>query len=714
MKTKNHMQRLALLAGLIASLAGSAQGATQFYDTSAYATPIWDTGGNFQWGNFSGGPYSSAWTSGNDAVFEGTAGTVTIGSGGVTAHSLFFTNVTGYIITNSAGSTLTLNGSTSNIMTWPGLTATVSVPISGTAGLTVEGGGTLNNLAGPHANSGTVDVGFTTGTNTVLFSNGAAFNTSAGRSLRIGGQAVGGGRNTVTISTPGNSGSPSFRVHGNSQQINVGVDSSDNALIFANGSYTLISGVTGGASGWTIGLTAGNNNSMVVADTNTVVIRSGGTGSFIAVGTIGTNNSLIVTNGGYLRPRRLTAGSGVGGRNNYIKVTGPGTFLDGTDSQSIIEIGRGGSGSTNNYMLIENGAAAGFDNGIAGNRGNLIGPVNGADYNFIRVTGVGSVLTNRNIMPVGIGGISGQNNNSHVITDSTAVGNHFDIYDGALAVENTIYLLGVNSAVNLGNGANVSQMQVQHSTGGSPANTFYGAGVRLTKADSRLNINSGRLIAGTINGTDINLASGPGKVDLLGPAWITTDDSTYDRAVASEITGSGSLTKEGTGRLMLTVSNSFSGLTTVSNGTLHAAVTNSLGTGDLNIISGATVEVPAGVMVAVAALSFDGVVQSPGTYGATGSGANIINDTYFLGTGIVNVLGGTVLPLRITSSTYDANNDQLILKWDSSPGAVYTIENTQNLVDWDNLTTGISSGGITTTRLIDFPQPGTFYRIRKE
>ena len=165
----------------------------------------------------------------------------------------------------------------------------------------------------------------------------------------------------------------------------------------------------------------------------------------------------------------------------------------------------------------------------------------------------------------------------------------------------------------------------------------------------------------------------------------------------------------------MTVSNSYSGLTTISNGTLKAAVTNSLGTGDLNITTGGKVEVPAGVIVAVNSLKYNGgALEAAGTYGATGSGANIINDTYFLGTGIVNVLGGTVLPLRITSSIYDANNDQLILKWDSSPGAVYTIENTQNLVDWDNLTTGISSGGITTTRLIDFPQPGTFYRIRKE
>ena len=76
--------------------------------------------------------------------------------------------------------------------------------------------------------------------------------------------------------------------------------------------------------------------------------------------------------------------------------------------------------------------------------------------------------------------------------------------------------------------------------------------------------------------------------------------------------------------------------------------------------------------------------------------------------------------LQITSVSYDANNDQLTLVWDSVPGATYTIENTQQFVangagtSWDNQTTGIPSGGRTTTKVIDAPSPGTYYRIRKE
>lgn len=67
----------------------------------------------------------------------------------------------------------------------------------------------------------------------------------------------------------------------------------------------------------------------------------------------------------------------------------------------------------------------------------------------------------------------------------------------------------------------------------------------------------------------------------------------------------------------------------------------------------------------------------------------------------------------ITSATYDANQDLLTLVWNSVPGAGYTIENTQDFVHWDSLTAGITSQGGTTTRVIDFPTPGQFYRIRQ-
>lgn len=147
--------------------------------------------------------------------------------------------------------------------------------------------------------------------------------------------------------------------------------------------------------------------------------------------------------------------------------------------------------------------------------------------------------------------------------------------------------------------------------------------------------------------------------------------------VVSEFGGSKSLTKLGNGTLRFsgtTGANTFSGGVTVNNGTLAAEKTGALGTGNvtvaetsltstatLSITSGvlnaiddsailslqsflvggsnfATVSLAASVNETIGGLFFDGVAQSAGTWGATGSGATFINDSWFTGTGILTVV----------------------------------------------------------------------------
>ena len=75
--------------------------ATQY----AAGSITWDNALTAAWAAASGGSYTSQWAGGNDAVFEGSAGTVTLA--GVTAHNLTF-NATGYTL--SGAGTLTLTG----------------------------------------------------------------------------------------------------------------------------------------------------------------------------------------------------------------------------------------------------------------------------------------------------------------------------------------------------------------------------------------------------------------------------------------------------------------------------------------------------------------------------------------------------------------------------------------------------------------------------
>ena len=107
--------------------------------------------------------------------------------------------------------------------------------------------------------------------------------------------------------------------------------------------------------------------------------------------------------------------------------------------------------------------------------------------------------------------------------------------------------------------------------------------------------------------------------------------------------------------------------------------------------------------------------------------ADAATQTITVGPGVGDGTGGplnavqlrTVPTLLITSASYNANQEHLTLTWRSTPGSLYTIENTQGFggngaASWDNLTTGIVSGGTTTTFQIDAPLSGTYYRIRKQ
>ena len=113
----------------------------------------WDNGTTAKWASSTGGPYTSVWTSGNDAVFEGSAGVAFIAAAGVTAHNLTF-NTTGYSILNN---TLTLSGTAPTISTGTGVTATVASVIAGSAGLTKAEGGTLT-LAAANTYSGATTI----------------------------------------------------------------------------------------------------------------------------------------------------------------------------------------------------------------------------------------------------------------------------------------------------------------------------------------------------------------------------------------------------------------------------------------------------------------------------------------------------------------------------------------------------------------------------
>ena len=104
--------------------------------TTLGGAAAWDSSG-LNWSSSNTSVAGAAWTAGKTAIFGGTADTVTIGSA-ITAGGLTF-STTGYTLASGPGGSL----ATASISVDPGLSATVSATLTGTAGLGKAGAGTL-------------------------------------------------------------------------------------------------------------------------------------------------------------------------------------------------------------------------------------------------------------------------------------------------------------------------------------------------------------------------------------------------------------------------------------------------------------------------------------------------------------------------------------------------------------------------------------------
>jgi uncharacterized repeat protein (TIGR02543 family) len=127
-------------------------------------------------------------------------------------------------------------------------------------------------------------------------------------------------------------------------------------------------------------------------------------------------------------------------------------------------------------------------------------------------------------------------------------------------------------------------------------------------------------------------------------------DLTINAVIGSNVTDV--IQDSATSRLVLGGINTYGGDTIVKAGTLAVNGTAIPDTGKLVIHEGGKVA-PSGATEAVGSLFFSSVQQAAGTWGATGSGATNINDTYFTGTGVVSVNSG---PVETYTVSYDANS----------------------------------------------------------
>jgi autotransporter-associated beta strand protein len=113
-----------------------------YYDLSQlYASGggTWDNS-SARWASTAGGAYNNTWTAGKDAVFQGSPGIVTVGSGGVSSVNSIAFATDGYTLTGGA---ITMTGTGGIATATSSGTDIVNSVIGGSVGLNKSGAGTL-------------------------------------------------------------------------------------------------------------------------------------------------------------------------------------------------------------------------------------------------------------------------------------------------------------------------------------------------------------------------------------------------------------------------------------------------------------------------------------------------------------------------------------------------------------------------------------------
>ncbi|MEI6037741.1 MAG: autotransporter-associated beta strand repeat-containing protein, partial [Planctomycetota bacterium] len=239
-------------------------------------------------------------------------------------------------------------------------------------------------------------------------------------------------------------------------------------------------------------------------------------------------------------------------------------------------------------------------------------------------------------------------------------------------------------------------------TGGTWANAgnflvgYSGTGT-LTISGSGLVSVSGTLSKGT-SGT-INLNSGGtlqigvgGAGGVLDVAALTNNGTLiFNRSNASNysgiISGTGSVTKQGSGQLTFNGANSYTGLTTISGGTIALSGTGSIGTGGLNLGSGGVFDIVA-LASSIYSLPSTGNLTGSGTLSGIGHTLAVLG-SFLPGTspGAVTVDTGLVLDLSgATSTTFDITSPSF------TPGT-YDLVNGNGSVHFGSVLSLIFSGG---------------------
>jgi fibronectin-binding autotransporter adhesin len=662
---------------------------------------------NTNWTGAAPGEINAAWVNNAIGIFGVTGGAVDV------ADTIGFTGfgfqADGYTL-SGAGSLVTNAATGSFVSVDAGLTATVNTIISGTGALFKQGAGTLV-LGGDNSNSGGVSLTAGTialtsntglGTGTLTFSGGTTLradaNLSVNNAMALNGQS--------SIGTQANQLGLQGVLSGSGTLVKTG-----SGLLILNGanSYSGGTNLTAGAiqlgnsSGLGTGALAMAGGTALSAGAAGLVV--GNAISLAGLGTINTNASTFTLNG---------VVSGIG---RLIK-TGTGNLV--LNAANTYD---GGNALTNGTITVGNSTALGAGSLTMSNGTTLASGVSGLTLaNVINTAAVstvnvgtgtlglsGQIVGSGSIVKTGSGNLilSGDNSyfGSTLLNNGTiTVGSNTALSTGLLTMDNNTTLnAGANGLalannillnapfagvanVNVGNGLTFTLNGVISSTldqalikqgGGNlvlnGANSFgfatvISAGTITVGNSSALGTSELRMADGTTLAAGANNLVLANNIVTLGINTVDTGANTL--TLGGVLFDSGTLTKVGTGKLVLTGNSgsNYTGNVNLTQGTLTIGNSNALGTGNLAMAAGTTLQAGgAGVVlantigmaggatvdVAGQTLTLGGVISGTGPLSVIDSTANAASDLTL--TGVNTYTGGTIVTGTQVRVGQDAN-----------------------------------------------------------
>ena len=559
----------------------------------------WNTNGSSagwtaaNWSSTGSAPFTTAWISGSDAVFQATSastfatttvGNVTVNDGGYTV------TVTqlGTLTTSSISSIYVGTGST---LAWTGQAMTSSNGfIKNGSGTWNIGSVTTTYTGGFTLNAGTVSV---TGSGTFSLGGGAltinggtlsstGTKTFANTSIVIGGDFAVSGTGTSTYTCPVDLGALSRTITNST---------TSGGRVFSG----IISGSAGsgltfaGSGSGTIDITGTSNTFSGNITVTGAEVTFANDGSFGAVPGSVTANSVVID----------------GGRFTLIPAAATSFTLNANRG---IQVGA----TANTSISVKTGISVTY-NGVIADKPSTVG-----------------VLAKQGAAILILGGVS--------------------TYSGATSINNgTIQLSGGNNRLPIGTILNIGQA----------------ASTNLGTFD--LNGNN-QEIAGLVSTAGINVSVSKNTVTSSSPATLTISGSgtyNYGAGIAANsgiITGLISLVKTGSGTQTLGDANTYTGLTTVSGGTLQLSYSsgNTIpATDNIVINSGGTLQVSSNQTVNNLTLNSGGTLTIDNGVTLTWTGSYTNNG------GIVNG-SGTLLPVEMTSFTATVQKTSALLAWSTA------------------------------------------------